>query len=120
MRALGWILLVVGLLWAFGGVYNVGAAFMGGVNAPTDAARQQASMATAVSLLLNGLLFILPGLVVAGIGGLLARRATRRQMAEGDDAERVPCPHCSEPILRAAKICRFCGRDVVPARVVSE
>jgi hypothetical protein len=61
MRALGWILLVVGLLWAFGGVYNVGAAFMGGVNAPTDAARQQASMATAVSLLLNGLLFILPG-----------------------------------------------------------
>lgn len=24
----------------------------------------------------------------------------------------VPCPHCAEPIRRAAKLCRFCGRDV--------
>jgi hypothetical protein len=23
-----------------------------------------------------------------------------------------PCPHCAEPIRRAAKVCRFCGRDV--------
>lgn len=23
-----------------------------------------------------------------------------------------PCPWCAEPIKRAAKICRFCGRDV--------
>ena len=23
-----------------------------------------------------------------------------------------PCPHCAEPIRRAAKVCRFCGRDL--------
>ena len=114
MRAFGWILLVGGLLWAFGGVYNVGVLFMGAVKAPTDAAREQASLATGVALFVNGLLFIFPGLVVAGIGGLLARRARRRRIGECDHTERVPCPHCSEPILRTAKICRFCGRDVVP------
>jgi hypothetical protein len=41
------------------------------VNAPTDAAREQASTSPAIALVLNGLLFIFPGLVVAGIGGLL-------------------------------------------------
>jgi Family of unknown function (DUF6232) len=28
--------------------------------------------------------------------------------------DRQPCPHCAELILRAAKVCRFCGRDVPP------
>lgn len=27
---------------------------------------------------------------------------------------RRPCPHCAEPILPAAKICRFCGSEVEP------
>jgi len=30
----------------------------------------------------------------------------------GGLGERRACPHCAEPILVAAKVCRFCGRDV--------
>jgi hypothetical protein len=108
MRAFGWFLLGCGLLWALAGFYNVGAFFADVVKASTDAARKDASMKTAVALLVNGLLFIFPGLVLAGIGGLLARGSRRR-------TQRLPCPHCSELILRTAKVCRFCGRDV-PAR----
>lgn len=26
-----------------------------------------------------------------------------------------PCPHCAEAIQPAAKVCRFCNRDVAPA-----
>ncbi|MBO0722539.1 MAG: hypothetical protein J2P41_17070, partial [Blastocatellia bacterium] len=26
---------------------------------------------------------------------------------------RKPCPHCAEKIKEAAKVCRFCGRDVI-------
>lgn len=28
------------------------------------------------------------------------------------ELDRKPCPHCAEPILRAAKVCHFCGRDL--------
>jgi hypothetical protein len=30
------------------------------------------------------------------------------------DRLRCPCPHCKESIMRHARICRFCGRDVTP------
>ena len=37
-----------------------------------------------------------------------------RGTAAGEDpsADTRPCPYCAEPIRRAARICRFCGRDV--------
>ena len=25
---------------------------------------------------------------------------------------KMPCPHCAEPIMRAAKVCKHCGRDI--------
>ena len=34
--------------------------------------------------------------------------------APRDPKDCRPCPHCAEPILKAAKVCRFCGRDVTP------
>lgn len=30
-------------------------------------------------------------------------------------ANTAPCPYCAEPIKRAAKVCRFCGRQVAAA-----
>lgn len=34
-----------------------------------------------------------------------------RQLMAGDAKK---CPNCAEIIRREAKVCRFCGRDVVP------
>jgi hypothetical protein len=38
------------------------------------------------------------------------RIATERAAGAG----RVACPHCAEKILPEAKVCRYCGRDVIP------
>jgi hypothetical protein len=27
---------------------------------------------------------------------------------------RAPCPHCREPIIATARVCRFCGRELAP------
>lgn len=65
-----------------------------------------------------GLFFV--SLVLSPIIGLIAAIA---MPALGDprpvsglqpDAERVKCPHCAEQILREAKVCKHCGRDVEP------
>jgi hypothetical protein len=41
---------------------------------------------------------------------LIEAHQSRSERGAGTDTR--PCPHCAEPIQRAAKICRFCGRDV--------
>lgn len=43
---------------------------------------------------------------------LIETLQSRPPGAEDAAADTRPCPHCAEPIRRAAKICRFCGRDV--------
>jgi ribosomal protein S27AE len=42
---------------------------------------------------------------------LSADIARAPRTALSDRSER-PCPHCAEPILAAAKVCKHCGRDV--------
>jgi hypothetical protein len=56
--------------------------------------------------------FGLLGVVLGPIGILCAAAATPAN--GGPAADLRECPHCAESIKRAAKVCRFCGRDVEP------
>jgi hypothetical protein len=85
MRIFGWLLIIGGLLWTLPGILTTTAFFFAALRAPDEAALQTASTVTAISLILNGLIFVFPGLVVAGLGGLLARRQGRRREDDDDD-----------------------------------
>jgi len=61
--------------------------------------------------LLEALIFIL--VLLGGLLGLAYGLFwVRAQFLYLDQQGRVPCPHCAELIQPAAKICRFCQRDV--------
>lgn len=38
---------------------------------------------------------------------------SNREQGDPDRVERE-CPHCAEPILAKARVCKHCGRDVEP------
>ncbi|MEX2650319.1 MAG: hypothetical protein WD673_15020 [Alphaproteobacteria bacterium] len=57
------------------------------------------------------------GLIFGPLGVVLALLSRRTGAAIADEARaqgRVPCPHCAEFIMRAAKVCPHCGRDPAP------
>jgi hypothetical protein len=49
------------------------------------------------------LAIVVAGVIAAGVGEQLWRRSLEGIMA---------CPHCAEKILREARVCRHCSRDV--------
>jgi hypothetical protein len=63
-RFFGVVLIVIGVAWALLGVANVWLA----------AGHELSDAALGLTLLVNGALMLLPGLMLAGLGGLLARR----------------------------------------------
>jgi hypothetical protein len=56
-------------------------------------------------------LIFLAGVVVVAIGALLALTG---KLQIGHYKR---CPHCAERIQQAARICRYCQRDVVDAEI---
>ena len=33
---------------------------------------------------------------------------------------KMPCPHCAEPIMRAAQVCKHCGRDIEQPKPIKQ
>ncbi len=54
------------------------------------------------------------GFLFGPIGILIAAVMANQSQIRQDTNLRYPCPYCAELILRDAKVCRFCGRDVEP------
>jgi len=51
---------------------------------------------------------------IALIHALVMPSATRLETGPRADPDSVKCPHCAEQIKAEAKVCKHCGRDVVP------
>lgn len=98
---MGVLLIVVGIAWALLGAGNIFAMLNG--LAETNA---EPGGVESIGFVVNVLLFVLPGLVLAGIGEFLRRRNP------AESGPRMPCPSCGESIPRAAPRCRFCSADV--------
>lgn len=58
--------------------------------------------------------FVALTLVIGWFGLLIAALVRADHVVAAAPSQR-PCPHCAEPIQRAAQVCRFCGREVEPA-----
>ena len=50
--------------------------------------------------IVNNVLLIFPGLVVAGIGVFVC-------------LSHIKCPFCAETIKKKAKVCKFCNKDLL-------
>lgn len=94
-------MIVIGFGWALLGLGNIVAMF----------AKEGSTAIQAFGLLVNMVLFILPGLLIGGVGEMLRRRAANAP-ASSLAADRLPCPRCGESIAAAARACRFCGQSL--------
>ena len=95
------LLKIVGAVWALIGMANIS-------GMPW---KEFSSGWLTFGLLFNMLLFIVPGLILYGLGALVARR---RRINQPSPETHVKCPDCAELVLREAKVCKHCGCRLVP------
>ena len=61
-----------------------------------------------------GVLFGPLGILIAAVLALQPPSATTKPTGMLAQQDRRPCPYCAEMIMRDAKVCHFCGREVEP------
>jgi hypothetical protein len=93
------VLIMVGLVWALIGAGNI----ILGIHNINKAGMSEGWITA--SLLFNMILFVLPGLVVAGIGKMIGKNKRDEKASSGTKK----CPRCAEDIKAEAQVCRFCG-----------
>ena len=115
MRAIGVILIVAGLIWAAiafnmsttveaGGERIGSGAFA--VDIPRVTVNNLGLMEQRRNHLMMSGVAIIAGIVLFGFGS-----ASRTELPASEEGRRV-CPYCAEQIKTAAKVCRFCQREL--------
>lgn len=66
-----------------------------------------------------GALFGPLGILIAAVLAVQPVSQTVNPQLQATNQDRRPCPYCAEMILREAKVCRFCGRDIEPLPAIS-
>jgi hypothetical protein len=92
-------------------LFGIALCFVGACNALTAFVDPKPTRALGGAVF--ALLFLLLGVPLFVVG--VRRRVALPSVA--DDLR--PCPHCAERIQMAARVCRFCQRDVPPAVVTT-
>lgn len=103
---MGTLLQIIGGIWALIGFGNlVGMPWTGGnTNVLT------------FGLIFNMLLFVVPGLIVLGLGSNIIKRKSTSEDGATPDTH-VRCPECRELILKEARLCKHCRTKLVPIGV---
>ena len=93
------LLKVVGVVWAIIGAGNI-------LGSAVWSKADPSGMGAVTVIMFNVLLFIIPGLILGGLGGLIKQK---------EDVKEKKCPYCAETIKLEASVCRFCSRELTAA-----
>lgn len=103
---IGIVLMVVGFGWAILGLVNV---IWGIGNLTSLGGPALGAAGGVIALMINMVIFILPGLVVGGIGTMIHSKHRATDEGRYGRGLLAKCPHCMGYVELQAKACKLCG-----------